>query len=192
VVPVEVRIGTIEGALEWDGVDPLNSTDVYHQGIGRDTPSGWQYFTKEEKQDYLRTYKPGKQYECWMRPGSGTNEVVFHKQAISFRLIPELIFCVIVLFLCVATGVCMVRARPCARCCRAPAMPCVRVQALRRVLVQHRLLRVHVAQQPLEAGVLMVPWLAGHARHCAEYDRAPFFCRGNKICSRISSNNETD
>ena len=81
---------------------------------------------------------------------------------------------------------------PCARCCRAPAMPCVRVQALRRVLVQHRLLRVHVAQQPLEAGVLMVPWLAGHARHCAEYDRAPFFCRGNKICSRISSNNETD
>jgi len=124
VVPVEVRIGTIEGALEWDGVDPLNSTDVYHRGIGRDTPSGWQYFTKEEKQDYLRTYKPGKQYECWMRPGSGTNEVVFHKKAISFRLIPELIFCAIVLFLCVATGVCMVSARAChAVRARASAAP---------------------------------------------------------------------
>ena len=112
VVPVEVHIGTIEGALDWDGVDPLNSTDVYHQGIGRDKPSGWEYFTKEEKQDYLRTYKPGQEYECWMRPGSGTNEVVFHKRAISFRLIPELIFCAIVLFLCVATGVCMVSVRP--------------------------------------------------------------------------------
>ena len=108
VVPVEVRIGTIEGALDWDGVNPLNSKDVYHQGIGRDKPSGWQYFTKEEKQDYLRTYKPGKEYECWMRPGSGTNEVVFHKKAITFRLIPEIIFCMIVFFLCVATGVCMV------------------------------------------------------------------------------------
>jgi hypothetical protein len=129
VVPVEVRIGTIEGALEWDGVDPLNSTDVYHQGIGRDTPSGWQYFTKEEKQDYLRTYKPGKQYECWMRPGSGTNEVVFHKQAISFRLIPELIFCVIVLFLCVATGVCMVRARAAVALLLCRACACKRCAA---------------------------------------------------------------
>ena len=34
VVPVEVRIGTIEGALDWDGLDPLNSVDAYHQGIG--------------------------------------------------------------------------------------------------------------------------------------------------------------
>mmetsp|Transcript_78096 Transcript_78096/g.126644 ORF Transcript_78096/g.126644 Transcript_78096/m.126644 type:complete len:239 (+) Transcript_78096:232-948(+) len=107
VVPVEVRIGTIEGALDWDGVDPLNSTDVYHQGIGRDKPSGWEYFTKEEKKNYLKTYKPGQAYECWMRPGPGTNEVVFHKKAITFRLIPELIFCAIVLFLCIATGVCM-------------------------------------------------------------------------------------
>jgi len=107
VVPVEVRIGTIEGALDWDGVDPLNSTDVYHQGIGRDKPSGWEYFTKDEKQNYLKTYKPGREYECWMRPGSGTNEVVFHRKAVSFRLMPEIVFCIIVLFLCVATGVCM-------------------------------------------------------------------------------------
>lgn len=186
VVPVEVRIGTIEGALDWDGVDPvggriccvsyaalallvfvrcflcisqpvrselllpsiptfccalivphtspapmhpmpcapyaqcdaddianphnfqLNSTDVYHQGIGRDKPSGWEYFTRDEKQNYLKTYKPGREYECWMRPGSGTNEVVFHKKAVTFRLVPEIVFCMIVLFLCVATGVCMV------------------------------------------------------------------------------------
>jgi hypothetical protein len=173
VVPVEVRIGTIEGALEWDGVDPLNSTDVYHQGIGRDTPSGWQYFTKEEKQDYLRTYKPGKQYECWMRPGSGTNEVVFHKQAISFRLIPELIFCAIVLFLCVATGVCMVRARAAVALLPCRACACKRCAAFSCSIA---CCACHVAQQSLEAGVLMVPWLAGHARHCAEYDRAPFFC----------------
>jgi hypothetical protein len=109
VVPVEVRIGTIEGALDWDSSDVLDSKDAYHQGIGRDKPSGWEYFTKQEKQDYLKTYTVGREYECWMQPGSGTNEVVFHKKPVSFRLIPELVFCAIVLFLCIATGVCVVR-----------------------------------------------------------------------------------
>ena len=109
VVPVEVRIGTIAGALDWNGgaADVLHSKDVYHQGIGRDTPSGWQYFTQTEKRNYLKTYKPGKEYECWMEPGPGTTEVVFHKTQIAFRLMPELIFCAIVIFLCVATGVCV-------------------------------------------------------------------------------------
>ncbi len=75
---------------------------------GRDKPSGWEYFTSKEKENYIQTYIPGKEYECWMRPGSGTVEVVFHKKPISFRLIPAVIFCCIVFFLCVATGVCMV------------------------------------------------------------------------------------
>ena len=39
VVPVEVRIGSIEDAMKWDsnGTDVMRSLDTYHQAIARDT-----------------------------------------------------------------------------------------------------------------------------------------------------------
>mmetsp|Transcript_44078 Transcript_44078/g.139077 ORF Transcript_44078/g.139077 Transcript_44078/m.139077 type:complete len:232 (+) Transcript_44078:121-816(+) len=109
VVPVEVRVGSIQGALDWNAKNAsvLRSQDIYRQGISRDEPSGWQYFTVEDKNNYLRMYKPGKEYECWARARKNFQEAVFHKGYSTYRIIPQIVFVVIVIFLCMATGVCL-------------------------------------------------------------------------------------
>lgn len=59
LLKVEVRVGSIQGALDWNAKNAsvLRSQDIYRQGISRDEPSGWQYFTVEDKNNYLRMYK---------------------------------------------------------------------------------------------------------------------------------------
>jgi len=108
-VPVEVRIGPINSAMSWteQGADVLKSSDIYHQGLARDEPSGWRYFTPEDKVNYLDSYKPGNVFDCYARPSTDFRDVVFHKEAIMHRIIPQLLFVGIILFLCVATGVCL-------------------------------------------------------------------------------------
>lgn len=109
VVPVEVRIGGFKDALNWDanGTDIYKARDVYHQAIARDSPQGWKYFTVQEKMDYLNQYKPGHEYECWALPGAHFHEAVFQRQPSFWRMIPQIIFLVIVVGLCMATGVCL-------------------------------------------------------------------------------------
>mmetsp|Transcript_28144 Transcript_28144/g.70922 ORF Transcript_28144/g.70922 Transcript_28144/m.70922 type:complete len:238 (+) Transcript_28144:44-757(+) len=111
IVPVELRIGKYEDALDWNagnGTNLLKSSDIYHQGIARDQPSGWKYFSQDDKDNYLATYAIGREYECWSRPSTGFHEISFrtHEREMT-RLIPQLMFLVIVLGLCLATGVCI-------------------------------------------------------------------------------------
>mmetsp|Transcript_70920 Transcript_70920/g.189367 ORF Transcript_70920/g.189367 Transcript_70920/m.189367 type:complete len:261 (+) Transcript_70920:50-832(+) len=109
VVPVEIRIGGFQGALNWDGngTQIYASRDAYHQAIARDAPLGWKYFTVNDKIDYLHQYQPGHEYECWALPSEQFHEAVFHKQPGFERMIPQIIFLVIVVGLCMATGVCL-------------------------------------------------------------------------------------
>jgi len=111
VMPVELRIGDWENAMNFaakKNKDILESIDVYHQGIARDSPSGWQYFSPEDKKDFLEGYSIGKEFECWSRPSTGYREIVFHTDERDMpRLFPQILFLIMVLGLCLATGVCV-------------------------------------------------------------------------------------
>ncbi|KAJ1486613.1 hypothetical protein T484DRAFT_1943157 [Baffinella frigidus] len=107
IVPVELRLGSIEGAMDWKKGSVQGAQDPYYQALGRDAPSGWEYFSPEDKKDYLNLYEVGREYECYARSGMGFREVVFHRQHLSKKLIPQVIFLAIVILLCMATGVCL-------------------------------------------------------------------------------------
>lgn len=107
IVPVELRMGGVEGMMEWNSGSTIGASDKYYRAIARDEPSGWEFFSRRDKWNYLQRYPIGSEFRCSALPGEDLREVVLHQHHVRRQIVPQVVLVCILIFLCMATGICL-------------------------------------------------------------------------------------